>query len=62
MAKRKEAATFTFKPIDASLKENPQPPCYNEREDYCRPQLCGQWFENCQLKGDSKEITDDFVN
>lgn len=29
-------------------KINEHPPCYGDRKDYCRKDICGDHFDSCQ--------------
>lgn len=33
--------------FSTNIKE-PKPTCFNSKQDYCRKELCGEWFEKCK--------------
>ena len=50
MAKKRKAR----KPLgvvvkDVKVEEQP-PKCYGNKEEFCKRELCGKWFETCVSK------------
>lgn len=48
MAKRKEVKKIIIE--EKIIPEKMPPKCFGNKEDYCREELCGEWFEKCQIK------------
>ena len=36
--------------IEVETNNNTKPKCYNNKEKYCRKELCGKWYESCKSK------------
>lgn len=50
MAKRKPVEVIKVDGKSRQVKIEQPPPCYNRKEPYCRPDLCGEWFGTCQTE------------
>jgi len=48
--KRKKEVILIEKEIDLSRLDDVDdcPKCYNEKNEYCRKDLCGEWFNSCR--------------
>jgi len=50
VAKRKPVEVIKVDGKSRQVKIEQPPPCYNRKEPYCRPDLCGEWFGTCQTE------------
>ena len=47
MAKRKPVEVIKLDKKASQVKIEQPPSCYKNKEPYCRPEFCGEWFEKC---------------
>jgi hypothetical protein len=47
MAKKRKSYKKIEKVEDSVDVEESPPKCFGCKEEYCRPELCGKWFEKC---------------
>lgn len=49
MKKRKPIKRIELeKGENSKVKENQRPSCFNTKRNYCRRDLCGEWYDKCQ--------------
>ena len=51
--KRKPTPVLRVDKEISQVKIEQPPLCYKGRESYCRPDLCGKWYDTCE------EVADD---
>lgn len=52
MKKRKSTSSISYKVINSLNIREPKPLCFNSKEDYCRKELCEEWYDDCARKED----------
>ncbi len=53
MAKRRKKIVDKIEVDKSVIKEkvsDNKPPCYGEKEKYCRKDICGEYFDSCKEK------------
>lgn len=52
--RRKSAVEIKYEPIYVSNIKKPKPSCFNSKEDFCKKELCEEWYDECirRIKND----------
>ena len=48
--KRKPVDVIKIDKAASKVKTEQPPPCYSNKTEYCREDLCGRWFATCETE------------